>query len=167
MRKYQLIILIMVVVISCREPFKAEYYFPENGAGFYAIIFNSKNGITTEKSKGEYEYNFEQSNIIFAKEPQVFGGRKNNYYLINETIKRELELESDFVPKNNQTVVRFHKGGSYTKAETNKEVNYEMFWIEPNIKRSDKEQIEEDKKQDIQIQQLHQKIDSLVNVGLL
>jgi aminopeptidase-like protein len=42
-----------------------------------------------------------------------------------------------------------------------------MFWLEPNIKRSDKEEIDVAKKQNIQIQQLHQKIDSLVNAGLL
>jgi hypothetical protein len=169
MKKHLSIIVIIFIIISCGNLFKVEYYFPENSAGFYAVIFNSKNGITSQKSNGKYLYNFEQSNIILVKEAVVYGERRNSYYLINENkiIKRELELESDFVPKNNQTVVYFHTGGAYTNAETNKEINYEMFWLAPNKELSDKEQIEEDKRQNIQMQELHKKIDSLVNIGIL
>jgi len=155
--------------MSCKDEFKAEYFFPENNVSFYAVIFNSKSGITAEKSNGKYEYNFEKSNILFVKEAQLTGIGNNFYYLIGEdnAVKKEIVAVNDFVPKNNQTVIYFHTLASYTIAKTNQQVDYEMFWLAPNKKMSDKEQIEEDKRQNIQIQLLHQKIDSLVNVGLL
>lgn len=169
MKKHFSIIMLMIVIMSCRNTFKVEYYFPEKSVGFYAIIFNSKNGVTTQKSKGEYEYNFEKSNILFAKEPQLIGEGKSYYYLFNadKTIKKEIVAGNDFIPKNNQTIVYFHTLASYTNAETNKEVNYEALWLAPNKKLSATEQIEEDKRQNIQIQKLHRKIDSLVNIGIL
>lgn len=159
----------MMLIVSCGNVSKMNYYFPENSDGFYAIIYNAKDGIKTEKRKGEYEYNFEKSNIILAKETKSYGRVEPHYYLLNKekTIKKEIVKGTNFIPKNNQTIVYAHILASYTKIGTKKEVIYGAIWLLPHKDLSDEEQREEDKRQRIQMSNLHREIDSLVNIGIL
>lgn len=163
-----LLIGILVMLVSCKNRTIVEYYFFDNDTGFYAIVFNSINGVSSQKEYNKYKYIFKESNILLVKEPQLLGKAKVYYYLIDkdESYKKEIFID-DFNTSSNEIIVYFSILSSYTNEETNKDVYYQMLWIAPDVEMSGEEKEELEKKQNIQIQQLHQKIDSLVKIGEL